>query len=92
MKRGAYLVNNARGAIVDRAAVVEACQSGQLGGYGGDVWDEQPAGKEHPWRTMPHNAMTAHTSGTTLDAQVWFPLGRGRGCGWQRWARGRQGP
>ena len=32
MKKGAYLVNNARGAIVDREAVVEACKSGQLGG------------------------------------------------------------
>lgn len=32
MKKGAYLVNNARGAIVDREAVVEACKTGQLGG------------------------------------------------------------
>ena len=32
MKKGAYLVNNARGAIVDREAIVEACKSGQLGG------------------------------------------------------------
>ena len=34
MKKGAYLINNARGAIVDREAVVEACKSGQLGGTG----------------------------------------------------------
>jgi lactate dehydrogenase-like 2-hydroxyacid dehydrogenase len=34
------------------------------------VWNEQPAGKDHPWRYMPNNAMTAHISGTTLDAQV----------------------
>lgn len=32
MKKGAYLINNARGAIVEREAVVEACKSGQLGG------------------------------------------------------------
>lgn len=32
MKKGAYLVNNARGGIVDREAIVEACKSGQLGG------------------------------------------------------------
>ena len=70
MKHGAFLINNARGAIADRAAVVEACESGQLAAYGGDVWDEQPASKDHPWRNMPNNCMTAHTSGTTLDAQV----------------------
>jgi phosphoglycerate dehydrogenase-like enzyme len=46
MKRGAYLVNNARGPIVDRDAVVEANKSGQLRGYGGDVWYPQlPPGK-----------------------------------------------
>jgi formate dehydrogenase len=45
MKKGAYLVNNARGPIVDRDAVVEASKSGQLGGYGGDVWYPQPPGK-----------------------------------------------
>jgi formate dehydrogenase len=72
MKHGAFLINNARGAIADRAAVVEACESGQLAAYAGDVWDEQPASKDHPWRNMPNNTMTAHTSGTTLDAQVWW--------------------
>jgi formate dehydrogenase len=45
MKKGAYLVNNARGPIVDRDAVVEASKSGQLGGYGGAVWYPQPPGK-----------------------------------------------
>lgn len=39
-------------------------------GYGGDVWNEQPAGKDHPWRYMPFHAMTPHTSGVTIDAQV----------------------
>lgn len=41
-----------------------------LPGYSGDVWDTQPAPKYDPWRKMPNHAMTAHTSGTTLDAQV----------------------
>ena len=39
-------------------------------GYSGDVWDEQPPSKDHPWKQMPNQAMTPHTSGTTLDAQV----------------------
>uniref|UniRef100_A0A7I4B1Q7 D-isomer specific 2-hydroxyacid dehydrogenase NAD-binding domain-containing protein n=1 Tax=Physcomitrium patens TaxID=3218 RepID=A0A7I4B1Q7_PHYPA len=75
MKKGAYLVNNARGAIADTEAVKEACESGHLGGYGGDVWNAQPAGKDHPWRYMPNHAMTPHISGTTLDAQKRFAAG-----------------
>src|ERR1700677_2051077 len=43
MKRGAYLVNTARGKICDRDAIVRALESGQLGGYAGDVWFAQPA-------------------------------------------------
>lgn len=75
MKRGASIVNIARGAIVDRDAVVEALESGQLGGYAGDVWDPQPAPADHPWRTMPHHAMTAHISGTTLESQARYASG-----------------
>lgn len=70
MKRGSYLVNTARGKICDRDAVVRALQSGQLAGYAGDVWFPQPASQSHPWRTMPHHAMTPHMSGSTLSAQA----------------------
>ncbi len=63
MKRGAYLVNTARGKICDRDAVVRALESGQLAGYAGDVWFPQPAPQDHPWRTMPHHGMTPHISG-----------------------------
>ncbi len=47
MKRGAYLVNTARGKICDRDAVARALESGQLAGYAGDVWFPQPAPKDH---------------------------------------------
>lgn len=63
MQRGSYIINCARGAIADAEAVAEACRSGQLAGYAGDVWNKQPAPKDHPWRTMPHNGMTPHYSG-----------------------------
>ena len=43
MKRGAYIVNTARGKICDRDAIVRALESGQLAGYAGDVWFPQPA-------------------------------------------------
>src|SRR5271169_3545282 len=75
LKRGAYLVNTARGRICDRDAVVRALQSGQLAGYAGDVWYPQPAPKEHPWRSMPHHGMTPHTSGTSLSAQARYAAG-----------------
>jgi formate dehydrogenase len=75
MKRGAYLINTARGKICDRDAVVRACESGQLAGYAGDVWFPQPAPRDHPWRTMPHHGMTPHTSGTSLSAQARYAAG-----------------
>jgi formate dehydrogenase len=75
MKRGAYLVNTARGKICDENAVARACESGQLAGYAGDVWFPQPAPKDHPWRSMPHHGMTPHTSGTTLSAQTRYAAG-----------------
>jgi formate dehydrogenase len=75
MKRGAYLVNTARGKICDRNAIAKALESGQLAGYAGDVWFPQPPPKDHPWRTMPHHGMTPHTSGTSLSAQARYAAG-----------------
>ena len=75
MKRGAYLINTARGKICDRDAVARACESGQLAGYAGDVWFPQPAPRDHPWRSMRHHGMTPHTSGTSLSAQARYAAG-----------------
>jgi formate dehydrogenase len=75
MKRGAYLINTARGALCDRDAVVRALESGQLAGYAGDVWYPQPAPIDHPWRRMPNQGMTPHISGTSLSAQTRYAAG-----------------
>jgi len=75
MKRGAYIVNTARGKICDRDAIAEACASGQLAGYAGDVWFPQPPPQDHPWRSMPHHGMTPHISGTSLSAQFRYAEG-----------------
>ena len=80
MKDGAWLVNTARGAICVAEDVAEALKSGKLRGYGGDVWNVQPAPDNHPWRTMRNkfgggNAMTPHISGTSLDAQARYSAG-----------------
>lgn len=69
MKKGSYLVNTARGKIVNTQALVDAVNSGQIQGYAGDVWYPQPAPADHPWRTMPRNGMTIHYSGMTLESQ-----------------------
>jgi len=80
MKKGAWLVNTARGAIVVKEDVAEAVKSGQLRGYGGDVWFPQPAPKEHPLRYAQYpggggNAMVPHMSGTSIDAQRRYAAG-----------------
>ncbi|KZP34138.1 hypothetical protein FIBSPDRAFT_906341 [Athelia psychrophila] len=79
-KKGAWIVNTARGAIVDKDAVAAALKSGHINGYAGDVWNVQPAPKDHPWRTMKNplgagNGMVPHYSGTTLDAQARYAAG-----------------
>ncbi|KZT21080.1 NAD-dependent formate dehydrogenase [Neolentinus lepideus HHB14362 ss-1] len=79
-KKGAWLVNTARGAICDKDAIAAAVKSGQLNGYAGDVWNVQPAPKDHVWRTMKNplgggNGMVPHYSGTTLDAQQRYANG-----------------
>jgi formate dehydrogenase len=75
MKRGSYLVNTARAEICDRDDIVRALESGQLAGYAGDVWFPQPAPANHPWRTMPHNGMTPHMSGSSLSGQARYAAG-----------------
>lgn len=75
LKKGVLIVNNARGAIMDAQAVADACSSGHIAGYSGDVWYPQPAPKDHPWRYMPNQAMTPHISGTTIDAQLRYAAG-----------------
>ncbi|KAJ3477905.1 hypothetical protein NLI96_g10147 [Meripilus lineatus] len=79
-KKGAWLVNTARGAICNKDDVAAALKSGQLRGYAGDVWDVQPSPKDHIWRTMKNplgggNGMVPHYSGTTLDAQERYAKG-----------------
>jgi formate dehydrogenase len=75
MKRGAYIVNTARGKICDRDAIVRGLESGQLAGYAGDVWYPQPPPEDHPWRTMPNHGMTPHISGSSLSAQARYAAG-----------------
>lgn len=75
MKKGVYIVNTARGKLCDEHAIASAIETGQIGGYAGDVWFPQPPPKTHPWRLMKNHAMTPHISGTSLSAQARYAAG-----------------
>lgn len=71
MKPGAWIVNTARGALCVAEDIAAALKSGHIAGYAGDVWNQQPAPKDHCWRNMrgPNgngNGMVAHYSCVTL--------------------------
>ena len=60
MKDGTILINAARGAIVDEAAVIEALDSGKLYAYGADVFVDEPTGRQSKLALHPHCVATPH--------------------------------
>lgn len=69
MKRGAFLVNLSRGAVVDTAALVRALEAGHLGGAGLDVYEEEPLPAEHALRKLRNVVLTPHIGASTREAQ-----------------------
>jgi phosphoglycerate dehydrogenase-like enzyme len=72
IKRGALLVNIARGKLVDDDAVIAALRSGTLGGAALDVFSEEPLDPASPYWDLPNVIITPHTSGAMQD--YWTPL------------------
>jgi D-3-phosphoglycerate dehydrogenase len=69
MRPGSYLINVARGTVVDEPALVEALRSGHLAGAGLDVFDPEPAKDGNPLFSMPNVVTTPHIASYT-DASV----------------------
>jgi len=72
IKRGALLVNVARGKLVDDDAVIEALRDGRLGGAALDVFSQEPLDPASPYWDLPNVLVTPHTSGAMQD--YWTPL------------------
>jgi D-3-phosphoglycerate dehydrogenase len=70
MKPGAILVNTARGALADEAALVAALQSGHIRHAGLDVFHAEPLKADHPLAKLPNVTLTSHAAFRTLEASM----------------------
>jgi len=68
MKKGAFLLNTARGALIDNAAAYEFLSSGHLGGFGLDVYEDEPPPRL-PFFDLENVVLTPHVSANTEEAK-----------------------
>jgi (S)-sulfolactate dehydrogenase len=70
MKKGAVVINTARGGIADEAAIAAAIRAGRLGGAAFDVFEPEPLPVGNPWAGCPNVLLTPHVAGVTAEANA----------------------
>jgi D-3-phosphoglycerate dehydrogenase len=70
LKRGARIVNCARGGIINEEALAEALRSGHLAGAALDVFVKEPPPADHPFLALPNVVLTPHLGASTVEAQT----------------------
>ena len=68
LKKGAFVVNTARGGIINEPALYDALKSGHIAGAGLDVFDVEPAPPTHPLLSLPNVISSPHMAGVTVEA------------------------